>query len=185
MAYSADTLRFEGGRAWPAVRHADIDAKRDWQLLILDAIGHHARAIVLHPVMHQQGAIFRQTPQTRLRVAVGTVDGNRPDLDAAETERGKGCDGFTVLVIAGGEADRVRESYACDGRLQARFRDREEWCEAGRRPCHARSQPDSEMMGRFRLQTECHRPDHAGVNAHDGDRIACMGSWSSLTQALH
>ena len=121
-----DLFGTERRRALAAIGDGDVDAERHRQLQSLDPLFHRSRAVIRHAVMHHDGAVLRQAPQPRLRVAVRRVDGDRADLDAAEAERRQRLDAQGALVVACRKPDRMRKADARDRAFKPRIGHREQ-----------------------------------------------------------
>src|ERR1700704_3747256 len=104
--FADDLVRVERRRARPAIGDHEIDAERYRQTRACQSFGDYSCAIVRQAVMHDDALVVGQAPQPGLRVAVGWIDGKRPDLDGTEAEVGKGRDRRAALVEAGGKSNR-------------------------------------------------------------------------------
>ena len=107
--------------------------------------GVYATVVEAHAV--DDGFMFWQAEQARLRVARLRPRGDSADFDEAETGAVKGADGDTVFVQPGGEAEAVGEGQAHEfNRLVAAVARHERG--------HPRQQGEGAVVGAFGVEAE-------------------------------
>ena len=79
------------------------------------------RAIVLEPIMDNDGPVLRETKQARLRVSVREVGGHRADLIESEAKAARTRSAHPALIPTGGHTDRIGQAHPCDCALQPRI----------------------------------------------------------------
>jgi hypothetical protein len=164
--FADDLILLQRGRARSAIGDHQIDAERYRRARMCQSFGDYLGAIVRQAVMHDDGLVIRQAPQTRFWVAAGWIDGDRTDLDRTEPEPGECADGCATFVEAGGKPNRGREMQAGDVNCKPVIASARCRPHRSRGPAETGACRDCKVMRGLRIEPERERADKCEIDRH-------------------